>query len=129
MPRSAKTLVDPKLAPIIDENATEWEVVPEAEAAVVAPRLGAMVSVRLEPHIARLVRRAAQREGISQSEFLRKAAEERAVAVLAQETASFPPAHGEPTSIVWRPSDAAHLSEDAATELIHRIVVEGVGIH
>ena len=53
-----------------------WEIDPEP--IEVRPRLGATVSLRLDPDDAKLVRRAAKLLGLTQSEFIRRAARDRA---------------------------------------------------
>ena len=53
-----------------------WEF--DTEPIEVRPRLGATLSVRLEPDDAKLVRRAARSLGLTQSEFIRRAARDRA---------------------------------------------------
>lgn len=71
--------VDPELAPVANED--DWEL--DTSPLDVRPRLGASLSLRLDPEDARLVRKAARAAGISQSEFIRIAARARATEVLA----------------------------------------------
>ncbi len=130
MLRSENNPVDPKLEPITPKNKQRWEVVSADKAAIVAPKLGAMVSVRLEPNVARLVLSAAKVEGISQSEFLRKAAEERARAIIAKAEMPTVTSNGESAApLIWRSSDVAYPQKDVASDLIDRIAIAGVGIH
>jgi hypothetical protein len=69
---------DPELLPIADVS--DWDV--EIDGAVVRPRLGATISLRLDPEMARRVRKAAKLIGVSQSDFIRQAASQRAESLL-----------------------------------------------
>jgi hypothetical protein len=71
--------------PIADE--AEWEAqgwATESEPLTAVPRLEALISIRLDPESAALIRQAAQRLGISRVEFVRRAAIEQATGVLRQ---------------------------------------------
>ncbi len=57
-------------------NFDDWEEDPDPP--VVAPPRGTMISLRLDQDTASLVRRAARTQGLSQSEFVRRAAIEAA---------------------------------------------------
>jgi hypothetical protein len=70
---------DPDLQPIAE--ADEWE--PVASEVSVAPHLAAIVSIRLDPDAARLVRRAARAARLTQAEFVRQAALKAAETALA----------------------------------------------
>ena len=70
---------DPDLRPIAE--ADEWE--PVANEISVAPHLAAIISIRLDPDAARMVRRAARAARLTQTEFVRQAALEAAEAALA----------------------------------------------
>lgn len=77
---------DPTLSPITDP--TDWEVVEDGIRA--APRLGARISIRLDPDMAHLVMQAARVEGINLVEFVRRAALQAAAAVVAREPVTEP---------------------------------------
>ncbi len=113
MRKSERKADEPRFAPITSENQSDWEVVPADERAIAAPRLGAMISVRLEPDLASSVRRAAGIEGVSQSEFIRKAVEERVAAILSKAEISLASPPGEESvPVVWKQAGAGLISEE-----------------
>lgn len=54
----------------------------ESEPLLAAPRLGASISIRLDPDDTALVRRAARLSGVTKSEFVRRATLDEAAAVV-----------------------------------------------
>jgi uncharacterized protein (DUF1778 family) len=103
---------DPDLLPM--DNPGDWEVVPEAEAVRVPSRLGTMVSVRLDPDTARLVRQAARIAGITHSEFLRRAVESAARSVVDQEPVRVVAHGGVVPQLVWSMKRPAQLQREQA---------------
>lgn len=73
----------------------------EAEPLTASPKLGAMISVRLDPEAARTVRRAARAEGLTQSAFVRRAALRAATEAIGREPAVIAAPAGEAPLIVW----------------------------
>lgn len=72
--RAVKSVSDP-FTPIISE--AEWDEkgwARESEPLTASPQLGAMISIRLDPDGASLVRRAARLMGMSKAEFVQRAA-------------------------------------------------------
>ena len=72
--RAIKSVSDP-FTPILSEN--EWDEkgwARESEPLTASPQLGAMISIKLDPDSALLVRRAARHLGVTWSEFVRSAA-------------------------------------------------------
>lgn len=71
---------DARLTPVTSEREwTEngWADEPEPLAAATSP--GTLISVRLDPELARFVRRAARIEGVTQAEFVRRVVQRNAV--------------------------------------------------
>ena len=93
---------DPQLSPVGSDE--DWEAkgwAEDPEPLTAAPRLGTMISVRLDPEGARSVRRAARAEGMTQSEFVRRAALRSAAEVIAREPTVIAAPAGEAPLIVW----------------------------
>jgi hypothetical protein len=85
--RAIKSVSEP-FTPIMSEK--EWDEqgwARESEPLVASPQLGAMISIKLDPESALLVRRAAQRLGLTWSEFVRRAAIEAATEAVRQSEA------------------------------------------
>lgn len=100
---------DTTLTPVTSD--ADWQAkgwADEAEPLTAAPRLGAMISVRLDPDTAHAVRQAARIEGITRSEFVRRAAV-RAAAAVEQEPLELVAAGGVVPLISWRGSHAKVL--------------------
>ena len=114
---------DPELMRITRRNKSDWEVVPETESVTVAPKLGAMISVRFEPEVAGLIRRAAKLAELSQSEFVRRAAEAQARQLLSQPPVRISAREGSSPPLIWNPAKAGNtrreeaVSASSATEL------------
>ncbi len=82
--RAIKPVSDP-FTPIMSEK--EWDEkgwARESEPLTAAPQLGAMISIKLDPDSALLVRRAARLLGVTWSEFARRAAIEAATEAVRQ---------------------------------------------
>lgn len=73
-------LVDAGLGELADPD--DWEIA--TNSIEVRPTLGAAVSLRLNADDARLVRKAARIEGVTQSEFIRSAARKHAIESLSK---------------------------------------------
>jgi hypothetical protein len=74
---------DPSLKPLTDE--VDWEAggwAEEPEPMTAASQLGAIISVRLDPETAELVRRAARSQGMTQAAFVREATRQAATSVV-----------------------------------------------
>lgn len=72
-------------------NAKEWAEggwASEPEPMTAASRLGAIISVKLDPDTARLVRRVARFKGMTQADFVRDAARSAAQAAIDDELKS-----------------------------------------
>jgi len=72
--RVIKPVLDPFTSITSDEDweAKGWSR--ESEPLTAAPQLGAMISIRLDPNSASLVRRAARLLGMTRSEFVQRVA-------------------------------------------------------
>jgi hypothetical protein len=82
--RAIKSVTDP-FTPIMSEK--EWDEkgwARESEPLTASPQLGAMISIKLDPDSALLVRRAARHLGVSWSEFVRRAAIDAATKAVRQ---------------------------------------------
>lgn len=84
--RAMNTIPDP-FTPITSE--ADWDEkgwAREAEPLTAAPRLGALISIRLDPDSAALVRRAARLLGMSNVEFVQRMAVRAAAEAIDAET-------------------------------------------
>lgn len=82
--RAIKSVSDP-FTPIMSEK--DWDEkgwARESEPLTASPQLGAMISIKLDPDSALLVRRAARLSGVTWSEFVRRAAIEAATEAVRQ---------------------------------------------
>ncbi len=86
MARRAMNAIPDPFTPITSE--ADWDDkgwAREAEPLTAAPRLGAVISIRLDPDNAALVRHAARLLGISNVEFVQRVAVQAAAEALAAE--------------------------------------------
>jgi uncharacterized protein (DUF1778 family) len=80
------------LTPVVDD--ADWREkgwAEEPEPLTASPRLESIISIRLDPETAALVRQAAALLGVTRAEFVRCAAEKEAAAVIRQDTTASDP--------------------------------------
>ena len=103
---STKENRDPELGRITRRNRKHWEAVPSEESAIASSRLGAMISVRFEPDVAKIIRQAARIQNITQSEFVRRSAEAAAQTTVQSEPVAVESFGDDRPALVWKPSSS-----------------------
>jgi hypothetical protein len=109
---STEKSIDPELERVTRKTRKDWEIVPAGEAAVASSRLGAMISVRFEPDVAKVIRQAARLEGITQSEFVRRSAEAAARSIVDAEPITVERYGADIPALIWEPSTSSRPRQE-----------------